>query len=121
MKRCEFLALAWALALLSAAAAQSQPQSAASNLTCRVSPSAQHGSCGMPATLSNFQSRFECPTEVLVGRPRDLDQLRGIVLAAPHVKATGNGHSFNAEMLCAGTDSTAVNVLTTELTSTLDR
>jgi hypothetical protein len=31
--------------------------SATAKSTCRVSPSAQHGNCGMPDELSNFQVR----------------------------------------------------------------
>jgi len=32
--------------------------SATAKSTCRVSPSAQHGNCGMPDELSNFQVRL---------------------------------------------------------------
>lgn len=85
---------------------------------CRVSPSAQHGNCGMPYTLSNFQGNFACPSDVLVGRPHSIDQLSMLVQQYDKVKSVGNGHSFNKEFLCAGNNSQAINIIMTELDGT---
>lgn len=85
---------------------------------CRVSPSAQHGNCGMPYTLSNFQGNFACPSEVLIGRPHTIDQLSTLVQQYDKVKSVGNGHSFNKEFLCAGNTSEAINIIMTELDGT---
>ena len=87
---------------------------------CRVSPSAQHGNCGMPYTLSNFQGNFACPGDVLVARPHTEDQLSELLQAGgfKKIKPVGNGHSFNKEFVCAGDSSDAINVIMTELDGT---
>ncbi|KAI8101866.1 hypothetical protein M9434_006929 [Picochlorum sp. BPE23] len=85
---------------------------------CRVSPSAQHGNCGMPYRLSNFQGNFECPMDVRVGKPHNLQQLGEILNEFDKVKAVGNGHSFNKEFLCAGNGSDSINIVMTELDDT---
>ena len=83
---------------------------------CRVSPSAQHGNCGMPYTLSNFQGNFACPSDVLIARPHSVEQLSTLLSTGQFskVKSTGNGHSFNKEFLCAGNDSESINIVMTE-------
>jgi hypothetical protein len=54
-----------------------------------------------------------------VGRPSDLRQLSQLVTAFPRVKAVGVGHSWWSENFCAGQDDQAINIVTTELTDTL--
>ena len=86
---------------------------------CRVSPSAQHGNCGMPYTLSNFQGNFACPSDVLIARPHTVEQLSELLsMEFSKVKAVGNGHSFNKEFLCAGNTSESINIVMTELDGT---
>jgi len=65
-----------------------------------------------------MQGLFQCASGVRVGKPRDLEDIQQILKLYPKVKATGNGHSFNAEFMCAGDNSEAVNVLMTEIDST---
>ena len=43
-----------------------------------------------------------------------------MVAAFPRVKAVGVGHSWWSDQFCAGNDTTALNVVMTELQATLD-
>eukprot|EP00889_Picochlorum_renovo_P004731 jgi/Picre1/31761/NNA_007111.t1 len=78
----------------------------------------RHGNCGMPYRLSNFQGNFECPMDVRVGKPHNLQQLGEILNEFDKVKAVGNGHSFNKEFLCAGNGTDSINIVMTELDDT---
>ncbi|WIA21697.1 hypothetical protein OEZ85_000865 [Tetradesmus obliquus] len=84
-----------------------------------MDPSAQHSFCGLPYELSNFQGHFKCEPSVIVGRPSDRQQLANLVKAYPKVKAVGVGHSWWRQNFCSGVNSSAINIVTTELAETL--
>ncbi|PSC73887.1 L-gulonolactone oxidase [Micractinium conductrix] len=99
------------LALLGAASAQSR---------CRMGPTASHTACGLPDELANFQGYHECADAVKVGKPAAVKDIQQMVTAFPRVKASGVGHSWWTEQFCAGDDANSLNIVTTELKSTLD-
>ena len=81
---------------------------------------APRSACGLPSTLSNFQGNHACAREVKVGRPASLAEAQALVKAYAQVKASGVGHSWNADLFCAGDDAGAINLVMTELKPTLD-
>ncbi|KAI8470601.1 MAG: POT family-domain-containing protein [Monoraphidium minutum] len=99
------LPLALCCALAAALLAPPRPAAAA---PCRMQNGAQHGWCGLPLELSNFQGHHKCDASVLLGRPRTYQELSQLV------KASGVGHSWWPAQFCAGANSSAINVLTTE-------
>ncbi len=107
------------LLLLSLLLLAAQQRAAAA--MCRMADGAAHGSCGLPYELSNFQGNEKCAPSVAVGRPRDWGQLASLVRTYPKVKAVGVGHSWWAQQFCAGTNESAINVVTTEFDAVLRR
>ena len=87
---------------------------------CRMVGSAAHDGCALPLELGNFQGFYECNPAVGVGRPENLEEASKIVEAYDRVKAVGVGHSWWQEQFCSGDDENAVNLVMTELKSTLD-
>lgn len=73
--------------------------------------------CGLPDTLSNFQGYHGCNSGVLVGVPRNLSELENIVRVFPKVRAVGVGHSWNSGEFCSGLNSSAIDIVMTELDS----
>ncbi|EFN59179.1 hypothetical protein CHLNCDRAFT_138071 [Chlorella variabilis] len=72
---------------------------------------------------TNYKCRqgfFECADVVKVGRPSTVEELQAMVAMFPQVKASGVGHSWWREQFCAGNDSRAVNIVTTEQQAVLD-
>lgn len=59
--------------------------------------------------------RFKCDPSVMVGRPTTWAQVSQLVAAYPSVKAAGVGHSWWSQMFCAGANSSAINIVLTEL------
>jgi hypothetical protein len=51
----------------------------------------------------------------MVGRPTTWAQVSQLVAAYPSVKAAGVGHSWWSQMFCAGANSSAINIVLTEL------
>ncbi|KAL4438021.1 hypothetical protein ABPG77_004242 [Micractinium sp. CCAP 211/92] len=101
---------------------QAEAQAQAPNTNdwkCRMAAGSTHTGCGLPYNLSNFQGYFSCDPRVKVGRPRKVDELAAMVGQFDRVKANGVGGSWWAEQFCAGTDDRALNVVLTELESTL--
>ena len=66
------------------------------------------------------QGNYQCNPAVKVGRASTVEELQQLVKLYPRVKASGIGHSWWAEQACAGNTSSAVNVVMTELQSTLE-
>jgi len=60
----------------------------------------------IPQDLSNFQNAWVCPSEILIGRPRNLDDVATLVRNAGRVRANGLGHSWNTQHVCADEDAT---------------
>ncbi|KAL6772376.1 hypothetical protein ACKKBG_A29975 [Auxenochlorella protothecoides x Auxenochlorella symbiontica] len=81
---------------------------------------AANSACGLPYALSNFQGNFACDSEVLVGRPKNIGELQTLVESFPKVKANGVGGSWWKQNFCAGNDSQSINIVMTELQTTLD-
>ncbi len=85
-----------------------------------MDPSMEQDQCSLPYQLGNFQGYYVCDPAVLVGRPETIEDLRDIVGAFEFVKAVGVGHSWWQEQFCSGDDENAVNLVMTELKSTVD-
>ena len=88
--------------LLLAAAILAALVAGASASQCRQESDAAQSWCGLPLEASNFQGHYKCDKGLLLGRPRDYDQLSSMVRRYSKVKAAGVGHSWWAEQLCAG-------------------
>ena len=56
----------------------------------------------------------------MIGKPRDKEDLGSLVGHFSHVKGVGVGHSWWGEQFCSGNDSDSINIVTTELQTTLD-
>ena len=108
--------LRMALVLL---ALSKEGQCKAIEASCRVSEGARHEGCALPYELGNFQGYYRCDEEVRVGRPVNLDEAQAIVVSYSNVKASGVGHSWWKEQFCSGNTSDSVNLVMTELNSTL--
>ncbi|PSC73742.1 L-gulonolactone oxidase [Micractinium conductrix] len=105
------LVVLFGLALLGVAGAKTR---------CRLGPGASHTGCGLPDELANFQGYHECADAVQVGKPATVEEVQEMVKAFPRVKAAGVGASWWTEQFCAGDDANSINIVTTELKSTLD-
>ena len=66
-----------------------------------------------------FEGYFECANDVVVGKPRTLAELQAQVLQYDKVKAVGVGHSWWQQQFCSGSDSKSVNIVLTQMNSTL--
>ncbi|EFN57507.1 hypothetical protein CHLNCDRAFT_143085 [Chlorella variabilis] len=111
------------LPLVAMAVAAMAMAAAAQDWSCRMVPvdaDSAHAGCGLPFSLSNFQGYFPCDPRVKVARPRTLEELQAVVASHPKVRANGVGASWWPAQFCAGTDSSSVNVVMTELASTLE-
>jgi len=62
---------------------------------------------------------FECNNNVVVGKPSTLSELQAQIQAYDHVKAVGVGHSWWQQQFCSGADSSSVNIVLTQMNSTL--
>ena len=62
---------------------------------------------------------FECSNDVVVGRPRTMSELQAQVQQYDHVKAVGVGHSWWQQQFCSGSDSSSVNIVLTQMDTTL--
>ena len=62
---------------------------------------------------------YECSDDVEIGRPQTKDDILDMVEYYQQVKAVGVGHSWWKEQFCSGNDSSAINIVMTELNSTL--
>jgi len=62
---------------------------------------------------------FECNNNVVVGRPSSLLELQAQVQGYDHVKAVGVGHSWWQQQFCSGADSSSINIVLTQMNSTL--
>ena len=60
----------------------------------------------IPPELFNFQGEWGCPSKVLVGRPRNVDDVASLVKYAGRVRANGLGHSWNTQHVCADEEAT---------------
>eukprot|EP00889_Picochlorum_renovo_P008862 jgi/Picre1/35892/NNA_003350.t1 len=87
---------------------------------CRMDPDVEQDQCSLPYQLGNFQGYYLCDPSVLVGRPETIRDMRDIVTSFEFVQAVGVGHSWWQEQFCSGDDENAVNLVMTELKSTLD-
>jgi FAD/FMN-containing dehydrogenase len=87
---------------------------------CRMDPDVEQDQCSLPYQLGNFQGYYLCDPSVLVGRPETIRDMRDIVASFEFVQAVGVGHSWWQEQFCSGDDENAVNLVMTELKSTLD-
>lgn len=87
--------------------------------TCRQGPGAT-SHCSLPNQLGNFQGYYRCANAVKVGKPFDKEELAAMVAWYPHVKGSGIGHSWWGNQFCSGTDSDSINIVTTELNTTLE-
>jgi hypothetical protein len=63
---------------------------------------------------------FACEKGVKVGRPATVEDAQALVTMFDRVKASGVGHSWWKEQFCSGNDSKAINLVMTEIKSTLD-
>jgi hypothetical protein len=111
--------LMWLRMALSMLLISIQGQCKAIEASCRMPEGARHEGCALPYELGNFQGYYRCDEEVLVGRPVNLDEAQAIVVSYSNVKASGVGHSWWKEQFCSGNTSDSVNLVMTELNSTL--
>ncbi|KAK9791383.1 hypothetical protein WJX73_008541 [Symbiochloris irregularis] len=86
---------------------------------CREDPSSASDYCGLPIRLANFQGDYACAIDVKVGRPQTKEEILQMISYYDSVKAVGVGHSWNQQQFCSGINSSAINIVMTELTSTL--
>lgn len=68
----------------------------------------------LPHDLSNFQGNFWC-SAASVGRPSTVGDVQVMVAASNRVRGVGAGHSWRADLFCAGHDGAAVDVVTTSI------
>eukprot|EP01023_Acetabularia_acetabulum_P039969 TRINITY_DN38623_c0_g1_i1.p1 TRINITY_DN38623_c0_g1~~TRINITY_DN38623_c0_g1_i1.p1 ORF type:complete len:373 (-),score=54.85 TRINITY_DN38623_c0_g1_i1:47-1165(-) len=81
---------------------------------CRMVQDAAHEQCGLPLELSNYQGYHECSDDVLIGRPKNMQQLKEMVKGYDKVKGVGVGHSWWKESFCSGNDTNSINIVMTE-------
>ncbi|KAK9796688.1 hypothetical protein WJX73_000471 [Symbiochloris irregularis] len=86
---------------------------------CRQDPASATDFCGLPLRLANFQGYYACLNDVEVGRPQTKDDILDMISFYDNVKAVGVGHSWWKEQFCSSNDSTGVNIVMTELNTTL--
>lgn len=63
---------------------------------------------------------YRCENSVQVGRPQSKEEVLGLIAYYDRVKGVGVGHSWWREQFCSGNDSTSINIVMTELESTLN-
>lgn len=63
---------------------------------------------------------YLCDKNVRVGKPRNKKELTEQVAHYRRVKGVGIGHSWNGYQFCSGNTSDAINIVTTEIASTLE-
>lgn len=63
---------------------------------------------------------YLCSNDVQIGKPQDKADLASMVGHFSHVKGVGVGHSWWGPQFCSGNSSDAINIVTTELNSTLE-
>ncbi|KAK9908861.1 hypothetical protein WJX75_003902 [Coccomyxa subellipsoidea] len=82
-------------------------------------PLAASQHCALPIGLGNFQGYYRCANGVALGKPTNKSELTQIISSYKRVKGVGVGHSWWQQQFCAGNDSDAVGIVTTEMTNTL--
>ncbi|MCJ1422974.1 hypothetical protein MMC29_000855 [Sticta canariensis] len=66
-----------------------------------------------------IQSYYACEEEVQLGRPENKQDILSMISYYDKVKGVGIGHSWWQQQFCSGNDSLSINIVTTELNTTL--
>ncbi len=61
---------------------------------------------------------YKCSEAVKIGRPTSTEELLALIQGFPRVKGVGVGHSWWQQSFCAGNDSSAIQIVLTELPAT---
>ena len=61
-----------------------------------------------------------CNRQVKIGKPRTKAELADLIGLYARAKGVGVGHSWWGEQFCSGNDTDSINIVTTELETTLD-
>lgn len=62
---------------------------------------------------------YECEEEVQLGRPETKEEVLTMIAYYESVRGVGVGHSWWQQQFCSGNDSSSINIVTTELNTTL--
>ena len=82
------------------------------------SPRPARGELGVEGRdLSNFQGKHACGAGARMSTPKTVADVARVVAAYPKVRAVGVGHSWNAQLFCAGRGRDAVDVVLAKVRS----